>query len=270
MNTTESNWNQLILAKLPDDTITGRDIIEYLQKQLLKTNVINELISEKLLQHEFIKRNILASDAEIETLINKFRLEKHLLTGAATQKWLDQSHLSSSDIWDIFDKKVKTEKLKEILFDDETIEETFALRKSLLCRVSFYQIVVKNEKKAAELAALIKLGNSFFELARKYSEDKNSSGACGYEGIKFVSEFEPEIQYKIAGASDNEFIGPLRCLGQHFLIYIDKIIPAVLDQQMRSNIREQLFLKWCEEQVGATPFELMDPDADGNEGADRD
>lgn len=252
-----NSWDQLILATLPDDSLTGSDLMAWLHRGFLETDVFHELLKNKIIHREIERQQVEVTDEEVQAAINNFRLQKHLLTGSATQKWLSKVHLNSTDFWTVFEDNARANKLKKLLIDDELVEESFALNKSTLSRVSYYQIVVKQEKKAAELSALIKMGSCFFELARKYSED-GFAKSCGYGGVRLITDFDPELQYRISAASDGDLIGPIKCLGQYHLVLIDRVIKPQLDDETREGIRTQLFEAWCNAQVSSTPITVID------------
>lgn len=251
-----SSWDDIEFAALPEAHLTGRDLLDYMRSSL-HIDVVDELIKKWIINDEFDKRKLEFSDEELEQEINRFRLDRHLLTSASTDKWLEKHHLNSSDLWTIFEQIVKAKKLKLALFDDEYVSEQFALKKVGLSKATYYQIVVKQQNKATELAALIRHGNSFFDLARVHSEDEQSKGACGFVGSKFLYEIEPEIQFKITNAQDGDVFGPIKCIGNYYLIFLEHLAPAVLDEETMEGLRDQLFENWCAKRVSSTPIELL-------------
>ena len=154
---------------------------------------------------------------------------------------------------------------RRAMFDTETVNEYFALNKATLSKVEYYQIIVSKEGKANELAALIRQQSSFFDLARQHSEDPETKKHCGYAGIRTLNEFDSDIQFKVQAASEGDIIGPLKSKGQYYLIYIDKIHPALLDEESRESISNQLFQKWCTNKINATLVEWHIGNTNGKE-----
>lgn len=242
------------VVRIADTTFFAHELPDYLLLTL-QLNVLKSLIKFKVLDDEISAAGIDVSEDEVMEELTAFRLERNLLTAEATQKWLNEQLLNMDNLWGVAERQAKLSKLRRTVFDAEAIDEHFALNKATLSKVECYQIIVDKEAKASELAALIKQKSSFFDLARQHSEDQETRKQCGYAGIRYLSEFESNIQFKVQTASEGDIIGPLKSQGQYYLIYIDKFYPATLDDQSREAVSNQLFQKWCANKINSTLVE---------------
>jgi parvulin-like peptidyl-prolyl isomerase len=243
----------LDLASAGDLRLNAVDMVGHLRTTLQLEVMKNALLS-KIIDAEFVKHGIAATDEEVNEAITQFRLKRHLLTTEACEKWLEDQFLSIDDLYSLSERKVKLIKLKCALFDDDVVDEHFALTKTMRAKVSCYQIVVAKEQKAAEIAALIRDGTSFFDLARQNSEDESTKHACGYTGVKSMSEFEAEIQSAIVAASEGDIVGPIKCDRQFYIVFIDKLYAAKLD---RDSIRMDMFRDWSAQQFKTAPMQIL-------------
>jgi parvulin-like peptidyl-prolyl isomerase len=241
--------------------LTAQDLADYLRRSF-RLDVIYDLIKFTLIEAEASNRSIEASEEEVNNKITEIRLERQLLTVEATEKWLHGQRLTMDEFWEIAERLVRVEKLSQQIVDDEAINEHFAMKKTALARVGYYQILVSEENKAIELSAQLRLKTSFFDLARQYSEDEATRKSCGYAGIRLLSELDSEIQFKIMGAREGDIIGPVKSHGQYYLILIDRLLPAVLDDETREVLRTQLFQKWCSDYFNSTPIRWLIGDSE--------
>ena len=83
-------------------------------------------------------------------------------------------------------------------------------------------ILVKNEKKAKKVLDMINKGQSFAELARKYSEcpSKKNKGDLGWFG---KGQMVPEFEAAAFEGQKGKIVGPVKTdFGYHLIKIIDK------------------------------------------------
>lgn len=241
--------------------LTAADLLEYL-RLTLQVESINNIVRFTVLESELDKHGIVATEEEVAEVLSSFRADRGLLTAESTNQWLAKQHLSLDYLWRFSEYRTRLRKLRQKMFDDERLREEFALTKTTLSKIEYYQIVVDDHSKAAELAALIGMKSSFFELAWQHSEDAATRKQCGYGGIRCLTDFDAELQLKLVAANEGDIIGPLKSRGQYYIVFVAGRYPAVFNEETREMIANQLFEKWCHDCIATTPVEWVADNAE--------
>src|SRR5712691_3830004 len=97
-------------------------------------------------------------------------------------------------------------------------------------------IVVKTEAQARDLRARIQKGESFEELARKYSADASAT-AGGYLGTFAVADLRKELQAGITGLHPGDVSPVLRVNGDYVLLQLLREEEARWQEQMAAGRR---------------------------------
>lgn len=248
------DWSKLTIAKVNESEISVSDLLEHL-RHTFSWSLMESLLAKALIYEEIDSRDISISDEELEAAVEDFRTERSLLTAKATESWLEENGMDSEDLYDLCELELLTKKLKEELFDEDYVRGQFALNKAEFQAIETYQISIKNEEKALEIAALIKDGESFFELAKIHSEDENQK-LCGYSGIQIRSQMRPEVESILFSKQKGDIVGPLKSLGQHLIIYVEDFHSRELDHDIKSSIRSHSFEKWVSRKLASLDTEL--------------
>lgn len=243
------------LLRVGEDYLETGDLIRYL-RLTLNWPVIQGLVKRTLIEQALDDHDIEVEEESLEARVEEFRAERGLLTAAETEAWLAERSLTTDDLYDLCEFAAGEELLKMKLFDDEKVRERFVFKRSDYDRVELYMIEVKSEDKARELAALVRDGKSFFELARQHSENDETRKLCGYSGICTRSSLRPELESRIYGAERGDVLGPVKSLGSHYLILVEEFHPAELDQTTVETIRDELFSLWTRELFETGDIEL--------------
>ncbi len=244
------------IARVNGTEIYANDLLRFLRLSL-NWQIRAELIAGTLAEQEFEKRQLEIGESELEEAVNAFRAKLGLLTAAETEKWLDARDLTADDLYEHCEFELKLEQLKKELFCTEKLKENFVFSRAAYERVEFYQLLVKNESKAKELAALIKDGKSFFELARKHSQDEETRKLCGYAGLQNRASMQPELESRIYAAGEGDLIGPIKSLGSYYLILIEKFHAAELNPALETEIRNKLFAEWQQDLLARSEIEIL-------------
>src|SRR5436190_24335800 len=97
--------------------------------------------------------------------------------------------------------------------------------------VSLRIIAVRTADQAREVRARIQKGDSFEELARKYSSDPSASGG-GYLGTFALSDLRKEFQDDLAGLHPGDLCTVLAVNGDYVLLQLLKPEESKWKEQM--------------------------------------
>src|SRR5262249_2809417 len=89
----------------------------------------------------------------------------------------------------------------------------------------------------------------FCSLARLYSQDEDTRKQCGYMGVVRLSDLPPEVECRIVGCAPGEVVGPIRSIGSFHLYLVEDVFPAMLDDQTRDGLKEELVEEWLAAEV---------------------
>lgn len=191
-----SKGNDEIVAKVNDQVITK----EELYNSLVKENglqVLETLITEKIIDVEAKKQNITVSEEEIEAEINE--LMESYGGEELFKQALEYYGYTMDDIKKNVTVNTKIKKLVEpsITITEEEMKEYFEKNKDSFDQeeqVKARHILVDTEEEAKEIKGKIDAGEDFAELAKEYSKDEGSKaagGSLGYFGRgRMVASFE--------------------------------------------------------------------------------
>jgi parvulin-like peptidyl-prolyl isomerase len=251
-----SSMTETPLLRVDNETVTVSEFVRFLR---LSSNwsVVQDSTKHKILESAFSKNEIIATDAETVKAIETFRLEKRLFTVDSANAWLKEQGLTAEDLYTICQDRVRLSKLKEKLFDEDSIRKQFAFQRVQFEKVELYQIITKKEEKAKEIAALLKDKSSFFELAKFHSEDETTAKLCGYIGLQKRSELVAEIESKVFAAQEGDVVGPIKAYGMFRFYFVEKFYPPTFDDATQNEIRNQLFNDWLAHEIDKARVEIL-------------
>ncbi len=232
---------------------------EELEKKLaeLRQNVIRQLIQEKMMYQEAQRQNIKVQDAHIEGKIKMFEseaggteeFEKNLKAQGWTKKRFKKRLKEQTAIRIIFDKEVVGKAIvtpKEIKdFYDQHPEffkknEEVYLRKITL-RKEENQTEDSFNKTAEEVSSLLRQGEDFSEVAKKYSKDAfaKEGGSVGWiEKGKMLKEIE-DIVFSL---KQEQTSNPIKINSNYYIFKVEDHRPgyAILFEEAQDKIRMTL------------------------------
>jgi parvulin-like peptidyl-prolyl isomerase len=253
---TSSSTTETPLLRVDNETVTVSDFVRFLR---LSSNwsVVEERVKHKILERAFSENEIVATDAETLKAIEHFRLEKKLFTVDSANAWLKQQGITAEDLYTICQDRVRLCKLKQKLFDEDSIRKQFAFQRVQFEKVELYQIVTKKEEKSKEIAALLKDKSSFFELAKFHSEDETTAKLCGYIGRQKRSDLVAEVESKVFSAQEGCVVGPIKAIGMFRFFFVEKFYPPTFDDTTQNEIRNQLFNDWLAHEIDKAHVEIV-------------
>ncbi|WP_449537617.1 peptidylprolyl isomerase [Ferdinandcohnia sp. Marseille-Q9671] len=203
-----------------------RDELHSALEQYYGSDVLETLITEKIIQQEAEKEKIKVSDKEIDeelqALIDSYGGEESFTSV------LETSGVTRADVESDVTQFILTKKLLEprIEITDDEVKTYFEENKDTFAQseqVQASHILVEDEATANEVATKLADGSDFAELAKEYSTDAANAESGGDLGLfgkgEMVAEFE-EVAFSL---DVNEISEPVKTShGYHIIKVTDK------------------------------------------------
>ena len=225
-----------------------------------RSEILETLIAEKLLEEEVRKLRIDVTDAEVDRVV-KGTMQEHGLDDAKLQMALQRQGLSLDEYQDGLKKqltKMKIIQLKvksRVQVNDQDVKSSYAQRKALDAgefRVRARHILFlvppgesgrPQEQRAKEALARLQGGADFAALAKELSEDPGSKERGGDLGEFGRGEMVPEFERAAYTAEVGRVVGPVRSPFGWHLIRVDEhvALKAKPEEQALEDIRKRLY-----------------------------
>src|SRR5688572_2991946 len=232
--------------------VNGEEVSLYDVLKLAKLDgtlqLIEKGIDATLIQQAAGQRGIEVSDEELQLAADEYRAANSLYDAETTQTWLETNNLSYGDWESVLEYQVTTLKLREAL-TARLVEQHFAEQRLSFDKAAISRLVLSDEGVARELRAqIIEDEADFHALAREYSIHAATRPAGGYAGLMERTEMEPALEAAVFGAQQGKVVGPIKTDDGWELVKIERIYPAVLDDEVRETIKTVLFSEWLSQQ----------------------
>ncbi|MFN6518648.1 MAG: peptidylprolyl isomerase [Nostoc sp. CreGUA01] len=230
-------------------TITNKDILQQVKLSCQIPEIVEEIVSRNFIVSAAKEAGIKVETEELQKAADLLRLMNGLTSADNTWKWLDKYGLSLDDFEEMVYYSSLIAKLTQHLFA-EKIEPYFFEHQLDFAGVVIYEVILEDEDLALELFYAIKEGEmSFFDVAHKYIQDTELRRKGGYLGILRRQDLKPEISAAVFAAKPPQILKPIVTLKGLHLVFVEEIIQAELDDNLRHKIASQLFAEWLKEQV---------------------
>lgn len=165
-------------------------------EQVLKQNVLDKLIIEKVIMQKAEEDKILATDKEVDEEIASY---KEMVGGEEEfNKFLEANGMEADDFKDGIKKEITVEKYKEkylesLKLEDKDLKEYYEKNKDRYETIKASHILVEKEDEAKAISEELKNGADFGELSKKSIEPEAAErkGDLGFFGRgQMVPEFE--------------------------------------------------------------------------------
>lgn len=229
--------------------ITGEDILNHLKLSLQIPEVIQGIMSRKIIINAALKAGIKVENQELQKAANTIRLLQGLHTAEETFTWLEKHCLSVDKFEETAYLSLISQKLISHLFS-EKVEPYFNQNKWDYVGVVMYEIMLDDPDLAMKLFSAIENKKiSFYEVAHQYIQDQELRRRGGYRGVLYRQDLKPEIAAAVFAARPPQMIKPIITSEGIYLIFVEEILQAELDCQLRSKILLRLFEEWVKQQV---------------------
>lgn len=257
------------LERLPDQLAVDRAASDQLQltpaeflhqvKTLAQIPALIEAIATRhVIASTAAEMGIEADPSELQQAADMFRTTNQLQSAQSTFSWLKQHHLSLDDFEELISGSVLYMKVADHLFADK-IEPYFYQHQMQYEQAALYEIVFEDEDLALEAFYAIKEKEStFVEIARQYIQEKELSRIGGYRGALSRRALKPEISASVFSASPPTLLKPIITAKGSHLIWVEEIIPAQLSENIKSQIKMELFMNWLKQQTQDIEIKFID------------
>ncbi len=230
-------------------SITREEIVKQVTLSAKLPEIIEEIVSQKLINETANKAGISITPEEIQEAADLFRSANQLESADATYQWLEKYRFSVEDFEEMLYSNLILGKLANHMFKEKT-EPYFYENQLDYFGVVMYEIVLDNEDLALELFYTIQEGEiSFFEVANKYIQDTELRRKVGYRGIVYRKDLNPNISVAVFAASPPQLLNPIVTLEGVHLIFVEEIIQPQLNDKLRYKIILELFSTWLKKQT---------------------
>lgn len=219
-NQAMKGYTQQMRMDLNDNSPEGKR-----QRQMIQQNVVNQLVEIELLMGEAKKRNLVASDKEVNEKLDQ--VKKQFPDQAKFQEALKQYGLTVDDLKGQIVQGLTLQKLQEDLAKAEKLSDK-ELREYYDKHIDQFKqseqasashILVKEEKLAKEILAKLKKGEDFKKLASQYSTDPGSKAQGGSLGSFGRGMMVPEFEKAAFSLKKGELSGLVKTtFGYHILL----------------------------------------------------
>lgn len=214
-----------IVAKVDDQVITKDDLYDVLVEQSGQ-QVLNTMISEKIINLEAKKQNIEVSEEDVQEKIDKMK------DSYGGEEALNQAiayyGYTLDDLKEGMEMNIKIKKLLEpsISISEEEMKDYFETNKEMFNQeeeVKARHILVETEGEANEVLEKLNAGEDFSELAKEYSLDKGSKESGGELGFFGRGRMVKEFEDAAFALKTDEISEPIKSShGYHIIQVLDK------------------------------------------------
>jgi parvulin-like peptidyl-prolyl isomerase len=235
------------------DTITPLSLNELFHQLKLSQQLpvlVEKAIAQRVVQQAAAERHIQTEASELQLAANRFRQKNGLLEAQQTWRWLQKHGLSLDDLEMIIVQEVLAEKLAEHLFADQ-IEAYFVERQLDYAQAVLYEVILPDYDLAMELFyGLQEQEISFAQVVQQYSSDATHRRVGGYRGALSRKDLKSVVSAAVFAAKPPQLLKPIQSREGVHLIYVEDIIQPILTEELRSQIRSDLFSRWLKKQIG--------------------
>ncbi|MBW4612461.1 MAG: peptidylprolyl isomerase [Desmonostoc vinosum HA7617-LM4] len=230
-------------------TVSPEDILYHVKLSCQIPSVAEAIATRQFILNEIEKAGIEISIEELQQAADSLRLANKLIKAEDTWTWLEKYHLSLDDFELIAQINLMSAKLANHLFADKVEPFFYAHQLDYMGAVT-YEVILDDEDLGLELFYALQEGEiSFQQIARQYIQNAETRRAGGYQGIRFRSDFRPEIAAAVFAANPPQILKPITTQKGVHIIAVEEIIKPQLDESRRLKIIGDLFADWLKQQV---------------------
>jgi parvulin-like peptidyl-prolyl isomerase len=197
--------------------------------------------------------------SERECVIEQFYQNNQLTTPQAIAKGLEHYSMSLEQLETVAMRELKIEKFKQATWGTK-LESYFLQCKPQLDKVIYSLIRTFDAEVAQELYFRIKAGEqTFADCASMYSLGAEAQ-TQGMLGPVTISQPHPAIAQKLTISQPGQLWPPMKLDEWFVIVRLEKLIPAQLDDAMRSTLLNHLFETWLAEEISKAQLTILEED----------
>ena len=237
--------------------VSNSEIIERLKISCQFPMAVRQVIRRQIIEDAARTEGVVLSDLELQEAADDFRAEHNLYDPNETWRWVQSNCLTGDEFEQLIYESRLTAKLTRHLFSDR-IESYFYEHQLDYVKAAIYEIVLPDFDTAIELYYAVEEREiSFVEIARQYISEPTLRRQHGYKGVFSRQELDSAISPQVFAANAPEILKPIAVNQNYHLILVEEIIEPQLTDAVRSQIMNQLFTKWLEQQSQLYAIEIL-------------
>lgn len=229
--------------------ISSSEVLNCLKVSCKLASVVQDTVRHQIISDAARLAGIEVSDRELQQAADNFRVKYNLYNPATTWQWMNNNYLTGDDFEQLIYESILTSKVIQQLFGDR-VEAFFYEHKLDYTKAVLYEVVFDNFNTAIEqFYALEEREVSFIEVARQYIQEPNLRRQYGFKGILPRTAINSVLSAAIFASNPPQILKPIVIGKKVHLILVEEIIEPQLDELLRSQILNQLFVTWLEKQL---------------------
>ncbi len=238
-------------------TITNEDILYQVKLSCKVPEIINQIITRKIIQNAASEVGIQIEIEELQKLADQMRLINNLLNAEDTWAWLEKHSLSLDNFEEIIYNNLLSTKLAIHLLTDK-VQPYFYEHQLDYISALIYEVALDDEDLVWELFYAIKQGEmSFSDVAHQYIQNLELRRKGGYQGVVHRRDLKPEISAAVFAAKPPQLLQPIVTAKGVHLIFVEEIIQPQLNNQLAYQIGIDLFEQWLKQKVEEVNLQLV-------------
>ncbi|QLE59589.1 peptidylprolyl isomerase [Nostoc sp. TCL26-01] len=239
--------------QIGDRTILPTELPLLLAQHKILPILQREIIIERAIS------NISLTPEEKAATIEAFYQQNQLTTPQAVAAVQQQFCINQNQLQALATKELKLEKFKIATWGNK-LEQYFLQCKPQLDKVVYCLLRTDNSEVAQELFFRIQDGDATFaECASIYSQGLEAQTG-GLIGPVPISQAHPIIAEKLATIPAGQVLPPIKLENWYIIIRLESLIPAQLDDVMKTTLLNHLFEQWLTQEIKNTPISLVSND----------
>lgn len=230
------------VLQIGSETVTAEDILSRIKHYQLLPKLKRELIIDQAIA------TVHCTPDEIEQATQQLIAEYQLDSEEARQIFCQRRNLTSDDLTALLTRLIRIERFKHQTWGHK-VPSYFLQRKRLLDKVVYSCIQLNDEEMARELYFRIhEKEQSFAELAQAYSQGFEAQ-IGGIVGPVELGAIHPELAKLLTSSQRGELCQPILIENWLFIIRLEILLPAQLDNSMHQRLLDELFEAWLQAQM---------------------
>ena len=233
------------IAKVDGTAISSDELVRWLKLTGRFTNVIGDLVQERLTATAARKLGLSVSNDDLQAAVENHRRVHGLFRVVETNDFLEAAGASLEDYETFIEDGLLGAKLLGEVVSQAAIEKHFQSNKPDYESVEIGHIVVDSESKAREVMALTQEGAASFEEMAKEVSLVETGSIGGRIGKVFRGMMADDLEAKMFAAKPNDVLGPVALEDGNFEIFtvIDRQ-EATLNEETQAMIGKRLSNEW--------------------------
>ncbi len=212
----------------------------------LRNQVLQLLISFKWIQGEAEAAGVKVTDAEVKKSFGEQK-KQSFPKDADYKKFLQTSGQTEADILqrvklDLLSNKIRDKVVKgKDTVSDKAIEDFYNKNKARFAQPEkrdLRVVLTKNKAEADKAKAALESGDSWKNVAKKYSIDDTSKAAGGKLPAQAKGTLDKELDDAVFSADKNELVGPIKTQYGYYVFSVSDITEA--SQQTLAEAKETI------------------------------